>query len=107
ITELRREHGTHERTGAGDRSEMMAEDDPLIRLYEVFAVVVDFARRGASVIKSDDARGDPFGIKSIADRVRAQCRKENVRRTNVLAAAERQGHVREGPESGDSHPDDG
>jgi hypothetical protein len=51
---------------------MMAEDDPFIRLDKILAVVMDFAGRGAAVVEHQDAGGDPFGIKAVADGVAAQ-----------------------------------
>ena len=43
-TKLRREHRPNQRSRAGDRSEMMAEDHPAICRHKIFAVV--FYNRG-------------------------------------------------------------
>ncbi len=77
ITELRGQHRPDQRSRPGNRREMMAEDNPFVRLDEIPAVVVNLARRGAAVVERQHARGDPFGIKPVADGVGADRRDEN------------------------------
>ena len=90
ITELRRQHRPDQRPRPGDRREVMAEDDPLVRLDEILAVVVDFARRGAAVIEHQHARGNPFRVKPVADGVGAKRGDEDIGRIERLAAMERE-----------------
>src|SRR2546429_8347526 len=87
ITELRGQHRTDERARSGNRREVMPEDNPLVRLHEIFAIVVDFARRGASVVERENPGGDPLGIKAVADSVRAERGDENVNRVDRFAPA--------------------
>ena len=54
IAELRGERRTDERSRAGDRGEVMAEDDPAVRRHEVAAVVRD--ARPASGAASSSAK---------------------------------------------------
>ena len=90
ITELRGEHRPDERSRPGNRREVVAEDDPFVRPDEILAVVVDFARRGAAVVEHQHARGNPFGIKPVADGVGAERRDENIGGIDRLAPAKRQ-----------------
>ena len=54
--ELRGERRADERAGAGDRGEVMAEDDPAVRRHEVAAVVEPLGRRRARRVEREDLR---------------------------------------------------
>ena len=55
IAELRRERRADQRTGAGDRGEVMAEHDPAMRRHEVAAVVQPHRRRCARGVELSTA----------------------------------------------------
>ena len=105
ITELRGEHRPDERSRPGNGREMMAEDDPFVRLHEILAVVVDLARRGAAVVERQHARGNPFGVKPVADGVGADRRDENIGGIDRLAPAKRQRGVSRRAEQGEQEPE--
>ncbi len=104
IAELRRQHRTDQRARPRDGREVMPEDDPLVRLHEIFSVVVNFAGRRAAVVQRQHARGDPFGIKTIANGVSAEGRDENVCGIDRLTALEREGGIRARAKEDDQKP---
>ena len=106
VAELRGEHRPDERAGAGDGGEVMAEDDPLVRLHVIPAVLVDLAGRGAAVVQREHAGGDPFRVKAVADGVGAKRGGEDVAGIERLGAAGREGEVRGGAGEGDGEPDE-
>ena len=50
VAELSGQDGPDKRSGAGNRREMMTEDNPLVGLNEIAAVILDLAWGGAAVI---------------------------------------------------------
>jgi hypothetical protein len=68
----------------------MPENDPLVRLHKVVPVVMYLTGSRATVVEHQHPRRDPFGIKTIANRVTAQGRDENIGRVKRFAAMERQ-----------------
>ncbi len=105
ITELRGEHRPDERPRPGNGREVMAEDNPFVRFDEILAVVVDLARCGAAVVKCQQARGNPFGVKPVADGVGADRRDENVGGVDRLAPAKRQRGIRCRAGQGEQEPE--
>src|SRR2546427_149299 len=101
-----RHHRTDERARSGNRREVMPEDNPLVRLHEIFAIIVDFARRGASVVERENPGGDPLGIKAVADSVRAERGDEDVNRVDRFAPAGGQDGVSPRSEQRDHQPDE-
>src|SRR5437867_5213394 len=71
----------------------MAEYNPLVYFHEVLPVIVNFARRGAPVIKGQHAGGNPFGIKAEPNGVGAERGDEEVGRVDWLAAPGSQDEV--------------
>ena len=69
--ELRRERRTDERAGAGDRREVMAEEDPLVRRHEVAAVVEPLGRRRAARVEPEDLLGDEPRVEAVGDEIGA------------------------------------
>jgi hypothetical protein len=65
---------------------MMAKHNPLVRFYEIFAVIMDFAGCSASVVQREHTSGNPFGIKPITDHVTANGRDEYVSRVKFFTA---------------------
>ena len=96
--------GTHQRPGAGDRGEVMTEDDPFICLHEVAAVIVDFAGSGAPIVEGEDLRGDPLRVETITDGIGAKRCDEDVSGTDAFAAMERKRDVGKGAEASDGEP---
>ena len=94
IAELRGQHRPDQRSRPGNGRKMMAENNPFVRSHEILAVVVDFAWRGAAVVEREHARGNPFGIKPVADGVGADRRDENIGGIDRLAPAKRQRGIR-------------
>ena len=104
VAELRRQHRPHQRSRAGDRREVLAEDDPLVRLDEVLAVVMHLARRGPPVIERQHPRRQPLRIKPVADGVTAQRGDEDISRVEPLAAMERERRISPRPRNRDQQP---
>ena len=50
----------------------------ILLIDEILAVVVDFARRGPAIIQRQNAGGDPFGMKPVANGIGAQRRRQQV-----------------------------
>ena len=67
-TELRREHRTDERPRAGDRREVMAEEDDTVRRVEVLSVLESVCRRDARVVEAEHFGGDERRVVAIGDR---------------------------------------
>src|SRR5205814_805753 len=84
----------------------MAEDNPFVGLYEVLAVIVNFARRGAPVVEGEHAGGDPFGIEAVSDGVRAERGDEEVSRVDRLGATGGQDDISPRAEQRYGQPDD-
>ena len=78
VAELRREHGTDERAGAGDRGEVMAEQHQSMRRMVVVAVVADVRRRHPRVVERHDPRRDERAVVAIRDRQDAKDRQDDV-----------------------------
>ena len=78
IAELRGEHRTDQRTGAGDRREMMAEEHPAVRRIVVCAVVLPVRRRDARVVERHHLGGDERAVVPVGDRQNAQDGKHDV-----------------------------
>ena len=71
VAELGREGGPHERTGPGDRGEVVAEHDPLARGHEVAAVVEPLGRHRPRGVEAEDFRRDEGRVETIGHEVRA------------------------------------
>src|ERR1041385_3006933 len=83
---------------------MMPENYPAIRADKVPAIIVNLAGSGATVIGGQAPRGDPLGIKAVADDVGTKRRQQKVGGTDVLAASQRQSCVGECPKQGHARP---
>ena len=84
VAELRREHRADERTGAGDRGEVMAEQHPAAGRMIVLAVVQRVRRRDARVVERHDPRGDEGAVVAVGDRQDAEDRQDEVKRAHLL-----------------------
>jgi len=70
--ELRREHRPDQRPGAGDRGEVVAEEDPLVGGVVVLAVVLRARGHGGGVVEGEHARREECGVVAVRDRDAAQ-----------------------------------
>ena len=83
----------------------MADDDPLVRLHEVLAVLTHLAPCGAAVIELEYLGGDPFGIEPVAERVGAKRGDDGGAGIHGLSALRGDDPVTEGAEQSDAEPD--
>ena len=67
-SELRREDRADERTGAGDRREVVAEEDDPVRRVEVLSVLEPVRRRRSQIVEDEDAGSDEGGVVPVRDR---------------------------------------
>ncbi len=88
VAELRGEHRTDERSGAGDRGEVMTEQHPSRRDVVVVAVGPDVRGRRAAVVERHDARGEERAVIPVGERQNPEDGEDDV----------------EGPHSGRFYP---
>jgi hypothetical protein len=84
----------------------MPKDDPLVCLHEILPVLVNLARRRAAIVECEHPRGNPLGIKPVADRVSAKRCGEDEDGVEPLAAMQREGGISTGAEQRDGEPDE-
>ena len=65
VAELRGERRPDERARPGDRREVVAEDDPLVRLHEVAAVVAHLGGGGPEVVEREYLRHEPGRVEAV------------------------------------------
>src|SRR5262249_4136462 len=104
VTELSRQHRPDERAGPGNRREMMAKNDPLVRADKILSVIVYFARGGAFIVQHQDARGNPLGIEAVANRVAAKRGYQNESRIECFFAMPGDSRISPGTQRRDQHP---
>ena len=66
------EHGSDQRTGAGDCGEVVAEEDPFVCGVIVAAVAEPMGRSGAAVVQHRDTGGQERAVISVRDRERGE-----------------------------------
>ena len=103
---LRRQHRSHQRSGAGDRGEVVTVEHPLVRRHVVHAVVVPLGRRLAAVVEHEHLLGDELAVEAVGDEIRRECGGHQPDGVDVLAAVERQRSERERTDDGDAAPDE-
>ena len=106
VAELGGQSGSHQRTGTGDRREMVAEDDPLVGGLEIVAVAQPFGGGGARVVESHDAGGDKSRIEAVPHQVGANGGDHQPGAVDRLAAAVRHGPHGEGGRQRNRGPQD-
>ena len=89
ITELRGERRTHERTGARDRGEVMAEYDGTMCRHEIAAVVEALGWCGPRGIDHQHPCGDPGRVETIAEQVDAHRGSDDPQSIDRLVPMER------------------
>ena len=86
ISELRRQHRTHQRSRPGNRREVMAEHDPLIGGLEIVSVAQALGRRGPLVVQRHHARRDELAVKTVSRGIAARRRHHQPQAVDVLPA---------------------
>ena len=86
VTKLRGEDRTDERSGAGDRCEVMAEGDPFWSGHIIAAVVQADRGSDVSVIELEHAIRDEARVEPVAERIDADCGDDEPQYARVLAA---------------------
>ena len=100
------QHRADERAGAGDRREVVPEQDAPVGGLVVVPVVEPLGGRGALVVGAEHLLRDEARVEAVRDRVRAERGEEQPDRADLLAARQRQdapGHRAEQRHAG---PDD-
>ena len=96
VAELRRERRAHERPGAGDGGEVVAEHHPAVGGHEVAAVVEPLRGRRARGVERQHARRDERGVEAVRHQVGAARRDHEEEAVHRLAARERDRRERPG-----------
>ena len=86
VTHLRGQHRTDQRTGPGDRREVVPEQDPAIGGVEVLAIAVGFGRCCTVVTRFDDLALDQSRIEAVRDDVGTHRGDDEPDGVHVLAA---------------------
>ncbi len=86
VSELSRQHRTHQRSRPGDRREVMAEYDPLIGRLEIVPVAQAFGRCGPLVIQRHHACRDELAVKTEGRGIAARRRHHQPQAVDVLPA---------------------
>ena len=73
VAHLRGQHRTDQRTRAGDRGEVMAEQNVLVGRHVVETVVASDSRRHAAGVKLHHARGDEQAVVAVGNQVDRNC----------------------------------
>ena len=96
--------GTDQRTGSGNRSEVMAEHDPSMGRNKIPAIVEAYGRRRAAVIDTQHTRGDPGAVEAIADGVDADRSDHDPHRIDRFAAMQSKAGDCKGAGQGNENP---
>jgi hypothetical protein len=101
---LRGERRTYQRPGSGDRCEVVAEDNPLVRRLEVMPVPEALGRSGAPVVQHHHLRSNECGVEPVPDQVSAAGRQHQPHAVHRLATIDGDGCERESGENGYAGP---
>jgi hypothetical protein len=104
VAELGGEHRTHERPGAGDGREVVAEEDPPRGRHEVAAVLQPLGGCGAAVVEFEHALGEKAAIEAVGDEVGPDGGEDEPGGADSLAAVEGDGAPRDGAGQGEAQP---
>src|SRR5581483_1978543 len=106
ITELRRDHWAHQRSGTGDGGEMVTEQDPFVRRNEIVSVIETLGRGRALVVERHHPRGNEFPIEPEPDEVRANRREHEPHAVYRFPALDGDRAQADGGHAGDRSPRD-
>ena len=104
ITHLGGDDGAHERPGAGDRGEVVAEQDAAVGGDEVLAVVGVLGRGRAAVVRPHQLVLDELAVEAVGDQVGAHGGEHEPDRVHVLAAPDRDHEPAGATQQGDHRP---
>ena len=104
IAHLRRQHRAHQRAGAGDRREMVTEEDVLVGRHVIEAVVVLDGRRHPRRIEPEHAAGDIEAVVTVGDQVYARRGDDQPHGVDRLAAMQRDRSECKSADHGDGQP---
>ena len=90
VAHLRGEDRADQRTGAGDRREMMTVEDDLVGRDVILAVVVSYRRRRPAVVEHQDFFGDELAVEPVGDEIDAQRSSHQPHRVDRFAPPQRQ-----------------
>src|SRR4051794_22038053 len=85
---------------------MMAEDNPLVRRFEIVAVAESLGGGGALVVERHHARGDEFRVETEPYRIAARRSEHQPDAVDVLSAVQRDTAQTEGCRDGGRGPDE-
>ena len=103
-SELRRQHGTHQRACSRDGREVVAKQHPAVRRHEVVTVIEALGGCGAAGIETKDAVGEKLRVEAVCDSVGADGGNQEPGGADRLAAGERQDAEGGGAECRDESP---
>ena len=84
-TELRGQHGSHQRARPGNRGEVVPEHDPLIGWYEVVAILQPFRRRRPFRVQCHHFGGNESPVETVGQQVSTDSRYHQPDRVDGLA----------------------
>ena len=105
ISKLCGEHGTDQRSGTGDGSEVVSEDDPLVGRNEVAAVIETLRRRSAQRIERQQFGRDKTAVEAVSDGVGGDGGYDQPQGVDLLAAMQRDRGESKGSEQADGDPE--
>ena len=85
-TKLRRQDGTNQRPRTGDGCKVVPENHPAVCWHIILVVVLQQRRCGTLLIEHEHFCGQPFTVKTIADRQRAESSGNDPQRADMFAA---------------------
>ncbi len=91
ISELGREDGAYERSGAGDGGEMMSEDDPSVGGLVIVPVAERLRGGGAFVVQPHHFDGDELRIEAVGHQIGTHGGHEQPEAVDVIAAVQSDG----------------
>ena len=89
VADLRGQHRPHQRPGAGDGGEVVAEQHVLVGRHVVQAVVVDHRRSGAAGVQLHHLGGDVQAVVAVGHQIHRHRSDDDPQRADVFAAAQR------------------
>src|SRR5206468_8696947 len=85
-TELRGKYGTNQRPWTGNGCKMVPENHPAVCWHIILVVVLQHSRCGTLLVEHEHFCGQPFAVKTIADRQRAKSSGYDPQRADMFAA---------------------
>ena len=105
VAELRGEDRADQWSGAGDRGEVMAEGDPLLRGHVVATVVEAECGRDVRIVEFENAIRDEARVEPVAEGVDADRGDDEPQHAGLLAARDCEHAERGRAQGGDGNPE--